>query len=272
MERTLRGMIVGLLVLCLAAGLWAKPDAAWAEAASKEGGAQAQTAAPAENAASDDALLRELGSDYEQAESSAASDPLEPVNRLMFTFNDTLYVYALRPVARGYAWALPKPVRTGIDGVFYNLRYPGRLVNNLLQARFVRALKETGRFLVNTCWGLLGFFEPADSVPGLQQAPPKKDTGMTLATWGLGEGFYIVWPVFGPSTARDSLGSVGDYFLDPLNYVEPWYVNTGISVEERINAISLRLGDYEELKKASLDPYTALRNAFRQHRRAQIEK
>lgn len=262
-------VLSAVLVLAQLSGT-ALADSGAANAAAK---AKAEAATQKEPAPlSDEELLQELGGDYEQAEAQAVADPLEPVNRVMFQVNDTLYVYLFRPVAKGYAAVLPSRVRTGIDGVFYNVRYPGRLVNNLLQARFSRALKETGRFLVNTLWGLGGFFEPADTIEPLRSAPPKKDTGMTLASWGIGKGFYIVWPVLGPSTLRTTVGSVGDRFMDPLTYTEPWYLSTSLSVEERINAISLRLGEYEELKKAALDPYSAFRNAFIQFREAQIAK
>lgn len=101
---------------------------------------------------------------------------------------------------------------------------------------------------------------------------PKQDTdlGLTLASWGIGHGFYIDWPVLGPSSSRDTLGTAGDYFLDPVSYVPPWYVSFVIRGYEDVNATSLMIGDYESLKEAALDPYVALRDAYVQYRQKGI--
>ena len=102
--------------------------------------------------------------------------------------------------------------------------------------------------------------------------PSAEDTGQTLGKWGLGPGFYIVWPVLGPSSLRDSVGKVGDYFLDPVNYVDPHTLATGLKVEEKVNSVSLRLGEYEDLKEASLDPYVAFKNAYYQYRQKLLQE
>ncbi|MBT6339461.1 MAG: VacJ family lipoprotein, partial [Desulfobacula sp.] len=98
------------------------------------------------------------------------------------------------------------------------------------------------------------------------------DLGQTLGSYSIGNGFYLVLPLFGPSTFRDLIGRVGDSFLNPVNYVEPWGYSIGIKAVDTINTISFHLGDYEALKKASLDPYVAIRNAYIQNRKQKIKK
>ncbi len=208
--------------------------------------------------------------DYGDDEESLVKDPLEGFNRAMFTFNDRLYFDVLKPVARGYRFVTPKKIRTGIRNFFYNIVYPVRLVNDLLQGKFKRAGKETCRFVVNTSVGLLGFMTPSKDYAWLN--PPSEDTGQTLATWGLGDGFYIVWPLLGPSTVRDSFGFLGDYALQPDSYVKPLGLSFGLRGFEIVNKTSLTLGDYEALKESAFDPYVAVRNAYIQNRRQAIRE
>ena len=99
-----------------------------------------------------------------------------------------------------------------------------------------------------------------------------EDLGQTLGALSIGNGFYLVLPVLGPSTFRDAIGMAGDWFITPVNYVEPWEVNLGVTVIDKINRISFRIGDYEALKEASPDPYVALRNAYIQNRNSEIAK
>lgn len=219
-----------------------------------------------------DDLLRELDEDYGVETRRRISDPLEPVNRVFFQVNDTLYFYLLKPVSTVYAQTLPESFRSGLGNAFYNLRMPGRLVNNLLQGRPVRAAREAGRFLINTLFGFGGLLEPANGIEALSPKPPEKDTGLTLGTWGASQGLYIVWPVLGPSSLRGTVGKVGDHFLDPLTYVDPSLLATGLKAGERVNSLSMRLGEYEDLKESALDPYSALKDAYTQYRSSQIEK
>ncbi len=229
--------------------------------------------AAAQNAtAVQDDLLQELGEDYGADETRRISDPLEPMNRVFFQVNDKLYLYLLKPVSSAYARVLPENFRDGLGNAFYNLRMPGRLVNNLLQGRPVRAAKEAGRFAINTLFGFGGLLEPAKGIGALASKPPEKDTGLTLATWGTPPGLYLIWPVLGPSSLRASLGKVGDHFLDPLSYVDPSLLGTGLKAGERINSLSFRLGEYEDLKESALDPYSALKDAYTQYRFNQIDK
>jgi phospholipid-binding lipoprotein MlaA len=98
------------------------------------------------------------------------------------------------------------------------------------------------------------------------------DLGLTLASYGVGHGFYIVWPLLGPSSPRDTIDLAGKYFLNPLSYITPWYYPAGTKTLEVVNATSLSIGDYESLKEAAIDPYVALRDAYIQYRQKQIKR
>ncbi len=139
----------------------------------------------------------------EEKEISIA-DPLEPFNRAMFHFNDKLYFWVLKPVAQGYNKVVPEPARVGVKNFFSNLGFPARFVSCLLRADFKGAATQLGRFLVNTVWGVGGFLDPSSSE---QLNIPKQDAdlGQTLGIYGVGQGFYIVWPFLGPYSARDSI-------------------------------------------------------------------
>lgn len=199
---------------------------------------------------------------------SRVPDPLYYLNYAMYTVNDRLYFYALKPVAKGYKAVVPTPARKGISHFFHNLLFPVRFVNNLLQGKLEQASDEIGIFLVNSTAGILGFNQVAQKHLGMHTK--SEDLGQTLGTWRITEGFYLVLPFLGPSTLRDTVGRVGDYFITPVNYVEPWELDLGLGIVDTINQTSFRLGDYEDLKKASLDPYTAIRNAYIQNRKKKI--
>ena len=204
----------------------------------------------------------DMGADEEMV---TIADPLESFNRAMFVFNDRFYFWVLKPVAQGYNMVFPEVVRVSVDNFFFNLRFPIRFVNFLLQADLKGASIESGRFGINTTVGIVGFFDPASSEK-MRLMKQDTDLGLTLARYGIGHGFYIDWPVLGPSSPRDSVGMAGDYFLDPVSYVPPWYATLGIRSYEVVNDTSLRLGDYESLKEAAIDPYISLRDAYVQYR------
>ena len=197
-------------------------------------------------------------------------DPLEPFNRLMFGFNDTLYFWIVKPVAGTYKAVVPEPARTGVRNFFQNLTTPVRYVNCLLQGKGDGADTELRRFLVNTTEGILGFGDPARDKYELQ--PVQEDLGQTLAMHGMDDGFYIVWPFFGPSNVRDSLGMVGDMFLNPVRYVEPRETSIYISAGKGINEGSFHIGEYEDFKAAALEPYIAMREAYIQYRNKKIQE
>jgi phospholipid-binding lipoprotein MlaA len=209
--------------------------------------------------------------DYEWGEEYAGiSDPLEPVNRIFFHFNDKLYFWFLKPVASGYKAVVPNPARKGVKNFFSNLAFPIRFVNCILQAKFEGAGLEVGRFLTNSILGLGGFFNVAENQYNMKAYD--EDFGQTLGAYGLGNGFYIIWPVLGPSTLRDTIGDAGDYFIDPVYHadLETKY-DLSINGFEKVNDTSLVIGDYEDLKKSALDPYISLRDAYFQYRRNKVE-
>jgi phospholipid-binding lipoprotein MlaA len=211
---------------------------------------------------------------FEEYEDTPASydlaDPFYYFNYAMYAFNDILYFAVLKPVATGFKAVTPTPLRIGLNHFFYNLLFPVRFVNNILQGRIRDAGTETEIFLINSTLGVLGFAQVAQNEFDLKSS--REDLGQTLGSYAIGNGFYLVWPVLGPSTFRDTLGLVGDYFLTPLNYVEPWQASAGIKGVDTINATSFRLGDYEALKAAALDPYQAIKNAYLQNRMRQLDE
>ncbi len=198
------------------------------------------------------------------------ADPLEPLNRIMFSVNDKIHLWVLKPVAKAYKGVVPEPARIGIRNFFSNLSTPARFVNCLLQGKGAAAGTELHRFAVNTTVGVLGFGDPALSEFGLE--PAGEDLGQTLAVYGLGNGFYIVWPFMGPSTVRDSVGMAGDQFLNPTRYVEVLEISIGISTVRGLNASSFYIDTYETLKSEALEPYVAMRQSYIQRRNKQIEE
>jgi phospholipid-binding lipoprotein MlaA len=205
-----------------------------------------------------------------EEEAATIADPLEPFNRAMFQFNDKLYFWALKPVAQGYNKVVPEKGRVSVKNFFTNLGFPIRFVSCLLQADFSGAATEVGRFAVNTIWGVGGLLDPSSSQQ-LNLPKGDADLGQTLGVYGVGQGFYLVWPVLGPSSARDSVEIVGEYFLYPVSYISPWYDWLGVRAYEEVNDASLRIGDYESLKEAAIDPYVAVRDAYAQYRLKKVE-
>jgi len=191
---------------------------------------------------------------------SKVSDPLEPVNRTFFHFNNWLYRRVLRPVSKGYRTVAPRPVRVCVDRLFTNLKYPVRVVNNVLEARFKGAGIETARFVVNSTVGVAGLFDPATRWK-LQAQPA--DLDQTLAIYRLPNGIYLNWPVLGPSSVRGTVGLAGDSALNPLWYANvPLAVTAGATGLKTVNATSLHIEEYDDLMSATLDPYAAMRSAY----------
>ncbi|MHC4913167.1 MAG: MlaA family lipoprotein [Planctomycetota bacterium] len=198
-------------------------------------------------------------------------DPLEPLNRLTFGVNDTLHFWVLEPCANAFKEVVPEPARLGIRNFFSNLTTPVRYVSCLLQGKGDAAGTELDRFLINTTVGILGFGDPAQDQYSVEP-PPKEDLGQTLAVHGFDNGFYLVLPLLGPSTLRDSAGIVGGIFLNPVFYVEPSEAAIGISAGKNINERSFHVGEYENFKAAAVDPYVAMRQAYIQYRNKQIQE
>ncbi len=231
-----------------------------------------QVSAPAQSGANDEEkpFRDPFGSGGEQTKSRPKiKDPLQPMNRAFFHFNDKLYFWVVKPGGKGYSKVVPRPARTCVSRFFANVKYPVHLVNNLLQGDFKGAGVETGRFVVNTTVGVGGLFDPAKR---WKIEPHPANFDQTLGFYGLGPGIYFNWPVFGPSSARGTAGLVGDGMLSPWTYIGGAAVTYGVPAYRELNGASLTLGDYEAFKKASLDPYVAMRSAYYESRAEAVEK
>jgi len=211
------------------------------------------------------------GGDEERAEAAAVDDPLEPFNRAMFTFNDRLYFWVLKPVSRGYNFVVPEDVRVSIRNVFRNVAFPVRFVNCLLQANITCAGTEVGRFIINSTFGIGGLFDVA-ATEAFNLPRREIELSQTLGAYGWESSVYINWPFIGPSSPRDTIGLTGDVLLDPLAWLQPWYLSRGVAAYYKLNNVSLSIGDYEVLKEAAIDPYVAVRDAYLQYRRQLIKK
>lgn len=200
------------------------------------------------------------------------SDPFEGFNRGVFWVNDKLYVYVLKPVAKGYR-VFPRPVRTSVGNFFSNLSSPISIVNSLLQLKFGDTSRGLSRLVVNTTLGLGGLFDPADKY--LHIPKKKEDFGQTLGYYGVGQGPYLVLPLFGPSSLRDATGSVADMFCDPMTYAAKNMTKAqyfGLKGFEVVNYLSLDDDSYEKIKRDSLDPYLFMRAAYAQYRLAKVKE
>ena len=231
---------------------------------------EATAQAEADTAELDDDPFDDPFADDESPGESGRSipDPWEKLNRKMFSVNDKLYLHVLRPVAKGYAKVIPQSCRVGVRKFFSNVSGPARAANCLFQGRFRDSGIEVARFVTNSTLGLGGLFDPARS---LELGGRDGDLGQTLGHYGMGPGFYIVWPVVGPSSPRHTLGLVGDLFLHPWPYVTTTLPRTGIGTYGKVNVTSLKLGEYEDFKASAIDPYLAMRNAYYQYRESKIK-
>lgn len=214
----------------------------------------------------EEGLIEEFGETPEVL----VADPLAPFNRWMFTFNDKLLLWVVKPVTTGYRTVTPTVVRRGVANFFDNLKMPVRLVSSLLQGKIKGAGSEVGRFVINTTVGVLGFADPADHWFHLK--PSDEDLGQVLGAWGVGNGVYLVLPFLGPSTLRDSVIYPGYFYLNPVGYVKPTKLSLGISAYEKLNEASFSIDDYITLKASALDPYTFIRDLYIQSRNKKIQE
>jgi phospholipid-binding lipoprotein MlaA len=226
-------------------------------------------------------VFEDAGFDEEFGDAVTAetvNDPFEGYNRWMTHFNNTLFDYVLDPVFTGYNFLLPEPIRVSVNNVFNNLYYPVSLVNNLLQLKFDHALSETGRFIVNSTFGFAGMFDPARE--GLGVEPHVEDFGQTLGHYGVGGGFPIVLPFFGPTNLRDLSGDLLDFYVNPIYYVEVREYNIAENIYQgwelvtykRFNKFSLYDKEYKQLRREALDFYPLMRDAYEQNRNKLISE
>ena len=223
--------------------------------------------APASAMAQETAQAQTGGAD------EAVNDPIEPINRFLFEFNEILQALILRPVGEFYQGFVPPPMRRAVNNVLQNLRSPIILANDLMQGEGQRAWQTTQRAVINTTLGIGGLSDRAAEV--VVASSVDEDFGQTLAVWGVGEGFYVVLPVFGPSSQRDGVGKfVVDGYLDPL---AQWLDNTGRDdvqtsrlIVDGVDTYAGVMDDLAQIKKTSIDYYAAIRSMYRQKRRAEI--
>ena len=194
------------------------------------------------------------------------ADPLEPVNRGIYTFNEKADQYVLRPVARGYEKALPVFVRDRVRNFFDNLFYPTVIANDLLQLKGQLLAQDFARFVLNSTFGVAGLFDIA--TPG---GLPKnsEDFGQTLGRWGVGEGWYLMLPLLGPSDNRDLVGRIGDGFTSPLYYSDALEWTYGLSA---LDVVSDRadLLKADKMLEQQLDRYVFVRTIYLQLRQNKV--
>lgn len=194
-------------------------------------------------------------------------DPYERFNRATHRFNDAVDRGVARPVAQAYVKVTPAPVRTGTGNFFRNLGSPTVIVNNLLQAKPRAFFTDTLRLVINSTIGIGGLFDPASQL-GLPAG--EEDFGQTLGRWGVSSGPYLVLPLLGPSTVRDTVGFAADQFTDPKMYlVKDIWVSVGLTVAGLVDLRASLLGT-DELLANSFDPYVFMRNAYLQRREFQV--
>ncbi len=198
------------------------------------------------------------------ASSGNLRDPIEGFNRAMFAFNEGLDSMIVKPVATGYEAALPSPVRTGVTNFFGNIADLLIGVNNLLQGKGSEAFSDLGRVVINSTIGVLGTFDIASDI-GLEKH--NEDFGQTFGRWGVGSGAYVVIPVFGPRTARDTVGLVLDVAADPVTHVQPIPARNVSLVVRAVNDRANLLPADKVVEEAALDKYSYIRDAYLQRRR-----
>ncbi len=201
-------------------------------------------------------------------------DPWENMNRKFFKLNDKLF-HLFTPISKGYDFLVPKKVQKSINNVFVNIKTPVRLFSCLFQGKLKGASTEFGRLLINSSVGLGGFFDPADAVFNLEVQD--EDFGQTFAVWGMGEGRFLMLPLFGPATTREVLGFIGDAAFSPFTWfgifdVESEKAFAVMRPVRRVNNFSFHVRDaYETFTEDAIDPYIALQHAFVQARRKKIK-
>jgi phospholipid-binding lipoprotein MlaA len=301
------GMLLALLVLLLSAGCAGTSSLGTSDATLSLAVSDQPIASRVVLAAAGDVPVAELpaiaqkkpaASDYAEElfdpfakadEGGEEYDPWEPFNTFMFEFNRQVDKYALKPVAQGYDFIIPDIVQVGISNMFYNLRFPQRFLNNVFQGKVKGAGIEVGRFLLNTTVGYAGFLDLAKEI---DLVTPDEDFGQTLGFYGAKPGPYLVLPFLQPFTVRDVAGYVTDIFLNPINWLvvpiisinnvpslidqkNTWtitFVQFGTRVGEIVNERSRNLEKFQGVEEATLDLYTAVRNAYLQSRTRAIRE
>ncbi len=201
------------------------------------------------------------------ATTGTQTDPIEGFNRAMFTINDGIDTVLIRPVAVAYDAVLPNPVRKGVTNFFGNIADVLIGVNNVLQGKLSDGVSDLSRVLVNSTVGILGILDVASDI-GMEKHD--EDFGQTFGRWGVDSGAYVVLPVLGPSTARDTVGLVLDMKADPVSNLDDRAVRNSLSVLQIINGRANYLAGDRVVEAAALDKYSYVRDAYLQSRRSLI--
>jgi phospholipid-binding lipoprotein MlaA len=197
----------------------------------------------------------------------ARLDPWESWNRKVFAFNESLDEHFLKPVATGYSRVVPQLVRRGVDNFFRNAADAWSAINDILQGKGQPAFDNVVRFTTNSTFGIFGILDIATEM-GVERH--NEDFGQTLGRWGFGPGAYVVWPLFGPSTVRDSIALPLDRAASPALLINDGASQFGITVLQIVNTRANLLGASQVLDDIALDKYTFLRDAYLQRRRSLI--
>jgi phospholipid-binding lipoprotein MlaA len=194
-------------------------------------------------------------------------DPIEGFNRKIFWFNDQVDDWVLVPVATGWDKVAPDRVQHSVSNFFSNLRFPIVATNDVLQGKVVDGVGDVGRFVLNSTLGVVGLFDPAT---GIGLVEHDEDFGQTLAVWGVPPGPYLVLPLLGPSSPRETLGLVVDEAFSVTTFFADWWVLGAARVVDVVNERSRVLDEVHRAKEASFDYYSFLRNAYSQRRTALV--
>lgn len=278
------------IAMMLAIGCAGKTGKAQPQALSSERPVEDQTSTSSPLSRKD-AAVNELLDPFAKADEGDGdeNDPWEPMNTNIFEFNRQLDRFVLKPVAKGYNFVMPDLVQVGISNIFYNLRFAPRFFNNVFQGKVKGAGIEVGRFVINSTVGVAGFFDVAKHV---DLVTPEEDLGQTLGFYGVKPGPYLILPFLQPFTVRDFIGYVGDIFLNPINWLvvpiievdgvpsviahknrtTSSIIQLGARVGEIVNERSRNLETYQGIEEATLDLYTAVRNAYLQKRTQAIRE
>lgn len=198
---------------------------------------------------------------------SVVADPLEPFNRRIFWFNERADRYVIEPVAKGWDFVLPDRVQLSIRNVFDTVLLPGVSVNCLLQAKPVAMAETLGRMLVNLTAGVGGLFDVASK---LRIAKHDEDFGQTFGVWGIPPGPYLLLPLLGPSSPRDTVGLAGDRAATVFSFFAPIWVSWAVAVPDFVNRRSLLLEAIGAEREAAFDFYVFQRNAWVQSREKKV--
>jgi phospholipid-binding lipoprotein MlaA len=212
-------------------------------------------------------LLLALGTGCATGPNANPKDPLEPMNRAIYKFNDAVDSAVLKPVATGYQAVVPSPIRTGVSNFFSNLGDVWSLVNHVLQFEFANAGKTVARLGINTFLGLGGVLDIATEA-GIEV--PKADLGQTFGKWGVPSGPYVMLPLLGPSTVRDGVGTITATYHDPVNRVSDNATRNVLTVTRVVDVRTRLLGATDAVDEIALDKYSFIRDVYLKRRQNQI--